>query len=406
LVNIIAKWDFETGDTQGWVLGANTVLDSGSALQGVYSLATGKRGLIASISGIDLSTAVKPYLLVPLRAYYAAASDWYNFRVRVLDSAGNVLMESTHALSKYTSAYVTIYRVVVVDLSLVAGLSGLKIELYLDGSRDWCTMYLDNIAIVDGSDYEYDMALITNLNEDKNVTINIPSPGNNISALSAKYASISLVTPGWFSESTDIIEVKANTDQGTVNLYNLDNNIRHLNLGSFGTAPTTFTSVSFHIFIKTISSYAGYDEVVAVVFLDSSWDYKAFYIINLKFTINGISPTFATALHTTQYGTLVSGRKDYSIKMHSKQLGVAVKVSYLVGSYTVVTSGRVTIEVFSSDLSTKYGEASVDLTAGNVVTSGFITGLPVDTNLVLRVSWYINASARVVLAVTPIFRVA
>jgi len=141
------------------------------------------------------------------------------------------------------------------------------------------------------------------------------------------------------------------------------------------------------------------------VFWSTAWALRAVYVFRVAITLNAYTPTFATAMINTTYGSGWSGQRDFSLKVHARSLTIACYVKYLVGDNTVVQSGTAKVEVYSSDYSTKYGESAVDLTVGTELTGPDITGIPVDTDLKLRISWSLVANARVVLSVRPIFKV-
>ena len=415
--NIIYKWDFEDGTTQGWTLGSNTVLDDTGAVQGTYSLKVSYTNstyggsydfLIGSINNIDLSTTTKPLLLFTFKdASSAYCINYPNETEIIVKDATNTYVDVTLRLSHNIMNY---SRIVLVDISSAAGKTGLTIEIHDKGAY-YCSSigytgvhYYDNIAIIDGADYEYTVAILGNNNEDRTITIDVPD--SDISTLSATVMALSLATAPWFSESGDTIQFTATNDQGSLTLTNTDDRTKHTNYASYTNALSLFSQAQVHIKPVNYTDNTHYNEEVAVVFADSSFNYKAVYLFDLYFTINPISPKFATVLHTTTYGNTVSGQKDYTININANSLDVAFKVSYLVGDSSLVQTGSVTMEVWDSSLSTQYGNTQVDLTTGNIITSSYVTGVPTNTDVVLRFKWSITASARVVLMVTPIFRVS
>jgi hypothetical protein len=266
------------------------------------------------------------------------------------------------------------------------------------------THYVDVIAIFDGCDYEYDIAIIARQNDDRTLTINIPAADQPLpSGVTA--LGVCLTTPPWFgSETSDIRAVTATTDIGSLTIDSSQRNIGHANRGTQSPSPSYFQRITHRTYITTLSVYYAFDEKIIVVFL-IGWSYTRLYAFNIKYTINGITPPFATAIHTTAYGTTVSGQKDYGIKIHVNSLNIAINALYLYGDNTIMDSGTVGFEVWNTDFTTKYGEASVDLTAGTNLTSPYATGIPVDADLVLRIKWSMNANARIVLRVSPIFKV-
>jgi len=413
--NIVMKWDFEDGTTQGWSLGAAS-LDSSGALQGTYSLKYSRSvssgydysDLIASISNIDLSNVSKPILVIMLRddSNNSNANASQTVRVVVKD-ASTTYVDLSIIVASVTTGY---YRVIVFDLSPAAGRSGLTIQIYdsysVLGPSGYYTYtvvrYYDNIMILDGADYEYNTGVVAFDKDDKTITLSIPSTVGDLSSLNPPKMAVSLMTPGW---NYYHVSVTATHNKGSLGIDSSNNNIIHANYASYGTAPTAFQSVSIRVWKWSIGAYAGWREKVAVAFLDNSWNLLRLYVFNIYFTANGVSPRFINAVTTATYGTLVSGSKSFSVKIYGNAFDVALRVKYIYGDRTVVTSGTVKLEVFSSDLSTKYGEASVDITTANDQVTSYITGLPTSTDLVVRVSWTIQANARIVLLAYPLLRV-
>ena len=410
--NIIYKWDFEDGTTQGWALAADVNLDDSGAVQGTYSLHRSGCGDVASISNVDLTSTTKPLLILTVRHIHADTSYYETNAVQItITETGttNTLVQSLQRLhdANLQSDY---YKIYVFDISNAAGKNvDIKVTIYAFGtcSASYSDTYVDNIVIIDGADYEYTVAILGNNNEDKTITIDVPD--SDISTLSANAMALSLATPPWFSETGDTIQFTAINDQGQLSLLNTDssgNPYRHANLAIYSNTLTSFSQAQIYIRPINYTDNTHYNEEVAVVFADSGFNYKAVYLFDLYFTINPISPKFATVLHTTTYGNTVSGQKDYTININANSLDVAFKVSYLVGDSSLVQTGSVTMEVWDSSLTTQYGTAQVDLTTSNSITSSYVTGVPTNTNVVLRFKWSLTATARVVLMVTPIFRVS
>jgi len=416
--NVVLKWDFEDGTTQGWSLGSYTSLDSSSALQGTYSLKYSKyvsgsgnyTDLVASISNIDLSTVSKPILVVMFRdnTGVGAANRPQRIRVVVKDSTTTYV-----DLSVQTACLIyNYYRVAVFDLSPAAGKSGLTIQIYensyyaFTGSVTSGTIahYYDNIMILDGADYEYNTGVIASDGDDKTITLSIPSADGDLSTITASKVAVSLMTPDWDYMN---ISATATHNQGSLGIDSSQSSggNYHANYASYSTAPTAFQSVSIRVWGWSVGAYAGWLEKVGVAILDASWNLLRLYVFNIYFTANGVSPKFVNAVTTATYGTLVSGNKSFNVRIYGNAFDVALRVKYICGDRTVVTSGTVTLEVFSSDLSTRYGGTSVDITTANDQVTSYITGLPTNTNLVIRVSWTIQANARIVLLAYPLLRV-
>jgi len=405
--NIVYLWDFETGDVQGWVLeGAN--LDGSGALQGTYSLLLYK-GNTASISGLDLSTVIKPILAFLIKGRYTYSSavigSYVEHFITIEIYEGDTLVESI-TLKTYQASgennwfYI---RVVVVDLSAIAGKSNVKIVLKPNSIHHDCTgvsrFYIDMIAIFDGADYEYDTGMVVSDNEDKTIEIDIPDL--DLSGLNTDRFGISLATPDWYTSTLEAIAI---TDQASINISTDTPSIKNVNYSAPGTTILQFQKLRLHAKVS-IGSYIGVTEKIAVIFLDPSWNYVRLYMFNVHYTFNGISPRFVSSVSTTTYGSTASGYKDINAKIHGNNFDIALKVKIIYGDYTVINTGSIKLEVYSSDLSTKYGELSVDLTIGNEQTSSYLTGLPCGTDLILRITWNINANARVVILVYPLVKI-
>jgi len=415
---ILYKWDFETGDTQGWVLGAGSTLDSTSAIQGTYSIKwagsippkTSVTSIVMSIANIDLSTATKPMLLFVIRDVGSSyANNPLDSVLNVKDSAGNILLTTSVRLASFASGF---FKIVVFDLSAVAGMSGLTIEIaqrnYND-SGSWISTadHYDSIYIVDGGDKDYNIALLNLSNIDRTLSYDIPEADKSLPPGTARI-SVNLTTPPHpLDESKDIFTYTAETDTGTASITSTDASHRHAStVVTPASPPTSFIKLSIRSYITSVTTgYYSFDEFVAVSFWTTEWTLTAVYVFRVAITLNPYSPTYATAMINITYGTGWSGSRDFSLKIHARSLTIACYVKYLVGDNTIVQSGTVKVEVYSADYSIKYGESAVDLTVGTELTGPDITGVPVDTDLKLRVSWSITALARVVLAVRPIFKV-
>jgi len=411
---ILYKWDFETGDTQGWALEPYVTLDSSSMLQGTYSLYTdgsrtgdisrGSSKRIAYISNIDLSTATKPLLIMLVRAITGSTG----VRVIVKDSIGNILLQLSVKILEGT---IDVTKVATFDLSSVAGKSGLTIEIHwlaMDANiigNAYFKFYVDNIHIIDGGDKEYQIALMGLNNTDRTLTYSIPSPDNALPSGVTRYAINLANPPHPLTESSDIFTYTAVCDQGSASITSTDANHRHASpIASPSTAPSYFNSLTARIYPTTASTtWYSYDRTVVATFWDASWNLKIVYVFRVAITINPYSPTYASALINTTYGSTWSGQRDFTVKVHARSLSARIYVRFLVGDNTVVQIGTAKLEVYSSDYSTKYGESSVDLTAGTALRGATISNLPVDTELKFRISWSITANARVVLEVRPEF---
>ena len=412
--NIVTSWDFEDGATQGWELGPRTVLDDTGKIQGTYSLHYARSGsritncndLVASISGINLSSVTKPYLLLVLMD--SGSVEWGNdpaeLGIVIKDSADNILLDRTVRVAKYAMNFV---RVLVFDLTSVAGYADLTIELYERGSiapegSGTRSHYFDMIAIIDGADYEYNTGIIVNDSEDKTLDVDVPTSDGDLSGVTVDRFAICLATPDW---QYTLMTAEAITNQGSIKIDSSQSSTKHVNYTVPATAPTAFQKFTLRVKIS-IGAYDGWLEKIAVVFLDSGWNYKRVYLFNVYYTANGVSPRFASSVSTTTYGSTVSGSKDINVRIHGNSLQVALKVKYLVGDPSIVSVGSVTLTVYSSDKSTSYGSVTIDLTVGSEQTSTYITGLPTDTDLIFTIEWSITASARVVLLIYPLVKVS
>jgi hypothetical protein len=415
---ILYKWDFETGDTQGWTLESYVLLDSSGALQGTYSLYTdgprtgniskGSSKRLAYIQNIDLSTATKPLLILLARA--RAGSYVFNncgVRIVVKDSSDNILLQldSKH----YSPHSYDVTKVHVFDLSSVAGESGLTIEIHLvamDGditSDSSVKINIDNIHIIDGGDKEYQIALMGLNGADRTLAYTIPSPDNALPSGVTRY-TINLANPPHpLSESSDLFTYTAVCDQGSASITSTDASNRHASpITSPSIAPSYFNTLQARMKPATAGTYwYGFDRTVVVTFWDVAWVLKAVYVFRVAITINPYSPAFASALINTTYGSTWSGQRDFTVNVHARSFSARIYVRFLVGDNTVVQAGSAKLEVYSSDYSTKYGESSVDLTTGTTLRGATISNLPVDTTLIFRISWSITANARVVLEVRP-----
>jgi hypothetical protein len=416
---VLYKWDFETGDTQGWTLESYVTLDSSSRLQGTYSLYTdgsrtgdisnGSSKRIAYISNIDLSTATKPLLIMLVRATGGPSGYGASTAVGVIvkDSTENILLQLSEKI--YGGYNFDVTKVAVFDLSSVAGESGLTIEIYwlaMDGDiggSTYAIFCVDNIHIIDGGDKEYQIALMGLNNTDRTLSYSIPDADKALPSGVTRYA-ISLANPPHpLSESSDIFTYTATCDQGSASIASTDGNNKHAStITAPSTAPSYFNTLSIRIYPTTASTtWYSYDRTVAVTFWDASWDLKIVYVFRVAITINPYSPTYASALINTTYGSTWSGQRDFTVKIHARSLSARIYARFLVGDNTVVQTGTAKLEVYSSNYSTKYGESSVDLTSGTALRGATISNIPVDTTVVFRISWSITANARVVLEVRP-----
>jgi len=415
---ILYKWDFETGDTQGWALGSYSSLDSTSQLQGTYSVKYARlihpgetvEDVVMYISNIDLSTATKPLLVLLVKdtTNDALANRPFELRVYVKDSAGNILLSIFERILFHSNG---VTKVAVFDLSSVAGKTGLTIEIrqYVhndSGLGRNKIIYIDSIHIIDGGDKEYQIALMGLNNIDRTtLSYTIPDADKALPSDTTRFA-INLATPPHpLTEGSNIFEYTAICDQGSASISSAVDDIWHAStITALTTSPAYFNSLSARIYPKTASTtWYGYDETVVVTFWDASWNLKIVYVFRVAITINPYSPTYASALINTTYGSTWSGQRDFTVKVHARSFSVRIYVRFLVGDNTVVQIGTAKLEVYSSDYSTKYGESSVDLTAGAALRGATISNLPVDTELKFRISWSITANARVVLEVRPEF---
>jgi len=425
---IVVKWDFEDGTPQGWALGSYTSLDNTGALQGTYSLkfarsvsagssATSYTDTIASISNIDLSTVSKPILLLATRidasmsGYSQGGYIIFGIRVTVKDSTTTYVDTVEQLYYHATSLNISnVVRIPIFDLSATSRKSNLQIVIATSITIYNCafniSIYLDNIVILDGGDYEYNTGIVASDGEDKTITVSIPSTDGDLSTVTVARVGISLMTPDWNYKN---IAFTATHNQGSLAIdssyASTSPGNTHTNYQAPSTAPTVFQSISIRVYQWNIGAYAGWLEKVAVAFLDASWNLVRLYVFNIYFTANGVSPRFINAVTTTTYGTLVSGNRTFSVRIYGNAFDVALRVRYIYGDRTVVVSGIVKLEIFSSDLVTKYGEVSIDITLANDQTTAYITGLPTNTDLVIRMSWTIQANSRIVLLAYPLFRV-
>jgi hypothetical protein len=423
---VLYKWDFETGDTQGWVLGSGVVVDNTSQLQGVYSLYLTKylnratsTDLIAYIEGIDLSTANKPYLVIlaklGMRDIIGAATGHYhhyNVRVVVKDSAGTRIDTTVRAYYS-TGVIDNDYKIstIVLDLTPVAGLSGLRIEIYAVTTFNACDGYfaywIDNIHIIDGGDREYNVALLTLNNTDRALTFSIPEAERPLPSGVARFAIALATPPHPLAEDTDIFTYTVVCDQGSASITSTNVNNKHISpTVEPSTPPSYVNEFRVRAYVKTADlTWYSFDEKLVVVFWDVVWNLMYVIVFNVAITINPYSPVYQTAMINIQYGGVWSGYRDFDVKVHARSLAVRCYARFVYGDYTVVQTATIRLEVYSSDFSVKYGESVADLTTGSEARGSAITGLPVDTTLKLRISWTITASARVVIEVRPEFTV-
>jgi len=411
--NIVQLWDFEDGTTQGWSLGGNTVLDGSGALQGTYSLrcsfpsSTGASSVsIASISNIDLTAVSKPILIFLVKVVITrttAEPRWNGGSVIVRINGTSDIRIILHDGSFPSIGTHTVLRVVAVDLSQWAGQT-ISIELieYQDlGYFSSGDMYIDNIIIVDGADFEYNTGIVFNDNEDKTLEVSVPSADGDLSGITVDRFAICLATPDW---KYSLMSAEAVTNQGSVKIDSTSNTSKHVNYTVPGTPPTSFQSLKIRVKLS-VGAYDGWSEKIVVIFLNG-WNYQRIYMFNVFYTANGVSPRYTNAVSTTTYGSSVTGSKDINVKIHGNKFSVALKVKYLVGDPSVVSVGSVTLTVYSSDRTTNYGSVSVDLKAGSEQVTTYITDLPTDTDLIFSISWGITASARIVLLIIPLIKVS
>jgi len=423
--NIIARWDFETGDSQGWSLNPSLVIDANSKMQGVYSLmlsrpsayydsgATLNYSNLASISGIDLSNVSKPILVIPVLLEIIQDSFWsvgyrISIGVRVYDAT------KTYVDANLDFSYVTpsngtwaVKRILVLDLSPASGKSNITIEITsftISFDRVTCgfNLYFDNIMILDGGDYEYNTGIMLFDNESKILSFSIPSPDGDISALNTYALSLCLATPDWDYKN---VKVTVTHNQGSLAIDSSAGDNYHIQYQEPPTPPSTIQSVVIQAWGITVGIKKGWTEKVALALIDNQWNLLRLYVFNIYFTANGVTPRFVNSVITTSYGTLVSGYRDLSVYVYGNAFDVALKIKYLYGSKDVVTYGKVTMAVYSSDLATKYGEVEVDLTTANEITSPYVTSLPTGVDLVIRISFTIQSNARIVLLIYPLFKV-
>jgi hypothetical protein len=423
---VLYKWDFETGDTQGWVLGNGVVVDGTSQLQGVYSLyltkylksGTTSTDLIAYIEGIDLSTANKPYLVIlaklgmrDVTGFGTGIYHHYNVRVVVKDSAGATRIDTTVRAYYTTSNADNNYRtvVVVLDLTSVAGLSGLRIEIYgvttLNACDGYIAYWIDNIHIIDGGDREYNVALLTLNNTERALTFSIPEAERPLPSGVARFAIALATPPHPLAEDTDIFTYTVTCDQGTASITSTDANNKYVSsIVEPSTPPSYVNEFRVRAYVKTAGlTWYSFDEKLVVVFWDVVWNLVYVIVFNVAITINPYSPVYQTAMINIQYGGTWTGYRDFDVKVHARSLAVRCYARFVYGDYTVVQTATIRLEVYSSDFSVKYGESVADLTTGSEARGSAITDLPVDTTLKLRISWTITASARVVIEVRPEF---
>jgi len=408
--NIVYLWNFEDGTTQGWALGPYSSLDGTGKIQGTYSIKYRRSlpagsvtldDLWAYISGVSLINVSKPLLVFVIRdtSSDTYVNNPYDIGVVVKDGTGNVLLNSTTRIAKLATGF---FRVVMVDLSPVANQSDLTIELKrrgLSNIQGTAEHYVDMIAILDGADYEYNTGVVAFGYEDKIIDIAVPDP--DISGLNIDRFALCLATPDW---KYTHMEATAITNTASLKITTYDATTMHVNYAVPSTPPVAFQGLRFRVF-TSITAYDGFIEKIGVVFLDSSWSYKRVYLFNAYITLNGFSDRFACAVSTTTYGSGVSGSRAITGKVYGNNFDVALKVKYLVGDPSVVVSGFVKLEIYSSDMSIKYGEVTIDITLGSEQTSTYITGLPTGVDLRLIVSYSITANARVVLLIVPLVKV-
>jgi hypothetical protein len=416
---VLYKWDFETGDTQGWMLEGYVSLDSTSALQGTYSLYTdgsrvggisaGSLKRIAYIQNIDLSTANRPFLVFLVRATASEYSNNSGIKVVVKDSAGNILLDRVLVIRRVS--YYDVTKAVSVDLSPVAGMTGLTIEIYWYAyggsiaSSSTCKLYIDNIHIIDGGDREYDIAVLALNNTDRTITFSIPEADRPLPSGVARFAIALATPPHPLAEDTDLFTYTVVCDQGSASITSTDTHDRHISSTATPSSPPSYVNeLRVRAYPKTAgSTWYSFDERVVVTFWSTGWDLVYVIVFNVAITINPYSPVYQTAMINIQYGGVWSGYRDFDVKVHARSLGIRCYARFVYGDYTVVQTATVRLEVYSEDYSTKYGESVADLTTGSEARGSAITGLPVDTTLKLRISWTITASARVVIEVRPEF---
>lgn len=416
--NIVYLWDFETGDTQGWSLGSNTVLDGGSQIQGTYSLGftppetkSITYTTIASISDVDLTNVSKPILIFMVKLVFTRSTYppyWKNGSIIVringsIDIRTRLLVGD--AFSK--SGTNTITTLVAVDLSQWAGqtITIELIEYHENAIWDSAKIYVDNIALLDGADFEYNTGIVAFDNEDKSIELTVPDSDLSTLADIDRYA-IALATPDWKYSTMEAI---AYTDRDSLSIttsgkYN--KNVNYTTIGVAGEYYQSFSKLKLRVFVNLSGAYDGFSEKFVVVFLNASLQYRRVYMFNVYYTFNGFAQRFASAVVTTTYGSTASGSRTITGKVYGNKFGMALKVKYLVGDPSVVTSGSIRLEIYSSDMGTKYGEVSVDLTVASEQISTFVENLPCDTDLTFVISWSITANARIVLLIIPLVKVS
>ena len=415
--NVLYRWDFETGDTQGWILGSYTSLDSGSALQGTYSLKYDKKAdgthddIVAYIDGIDLSTANKPMIVFIVRVNMVQRdiAD-VNVGVEVLQD-GSALQSTYMWICPYTSTGGEVTRRFVAVKLNVAGESNLTIRIrvrwvgsryYSDISR--INVYIDQIHIIDGGDREYDISVLALNNIDRTITYSIPEAERALPSGVARF-SVTLATPLHpLSESSDIFTYTAVTDQGSASITSTDGTYKHTSsIVTPSTSPSFINELRVRVYPKTAgTNYYAYDETVAVTFWSTTWDLLVVYVFHVAITVNPYSPTYATAMVNTTYGSTWSGQREFTVKVHAHSFSTRLSIRFVVGSSSDVSSGYIKLEVFNDDYSVKYGESSIDLTTG--ATSGsVISDLPVDITLKFRISWSFSCVSNVTIESRPIF---
>ena len=415
--NIVQLWDFEDGTTQGWSLNSDsaitTSLDDTGALQGTYSIKTRvvsdttDTHMVASISGVDLSGTTKPTIAILIKRIPSGPQYFRGgIEVIVRDSGGTPLIDVYHQL-KWVVDDTTYYFVSIIDISAAAGQSNLTIEIYLnpangsgiiDALNDF---YFDQIAIIDGADYEYNTGIMLSDNSPLSLSLSIPSTDGDLTGITAAKMGLSLATPDWAYTQ---LKASATTDQASLTIDSDDRSTKHLNYVEPASPASTFTKLTLYGEVN-VGSYAGWMEKIAVVFLGTDWSYQRIYLFNVYYTANGVSPRYANVIHTSAYGSTASGSKDVSFKAHGTGLEIALKAKYLVGDPTLLSSGSITLTVYNNDKSTNYGSVTLDLTTASEQTSSYITGLPTDTDLILTFNWSITANARVVILAYPMVKV-
>ena len=421
---VLYKWDFETGDTQGWFLGSYSSLDSTSQVQGTYSIRYRRASapnsladLVAYITNIDLSAAQKPLLVFVVRAKlsWSGVGEETGHAIRdihvvVKDSAGNVLLSATSRLDRGRPSDIT--KVVAVDLSAVAGRGGLRIEIFFvashyDMSGVTYACYIDAVHIIDGGDKEYNIALLAFSNMERTLSYGVPDADQLLPSGVTRFAIALATPPHSLVEATDIFTYTAVCSQGSASITTTNEAYRHTSSVVAPTPPPSLVlrlDIGVHVKSVVASERHSFDEVIVVTFWSAYWDLLAVYVFRLAATINPVLPPFQTAMVSIPSGQAWEGQLSYTLRVHSRRLDVALQVSYLKGSQADIVSGLMKLEVYDGSGTTKIGESAVDLTSANL-TGPYIDGLPVDTSLQLKISWSIRSTANVVLAVRPLFRV-